>query len=110
MARGAPHSLLSTYLRTTLLVLFAVVPGWSPASEGEKPQAIDYSFYPPAPRLQSQDEAGAKSAGCVSCHESTDAATMHRSDAVVLGCTDCHGGLATVYRPHGAEPRKVSYD
>ena len=110
MARGAPHSLLSTYLRTTLLVLFAVVPGWSSASEGEKPQAIDYSFYPPAPRLQSQDEAGAKSAGCVSCHESTDAATMHRSDAVVLGCTDCHGGLATVHRPQGTAPKTAAYD
>ena len=96
MASRAQQRLLTTFLATVLLGLLVVIPGWSPASEEEKPQAVDYPFYPPAPRLQSQDAARAKSVGCISCHESTDAATMHGSDAVVLGCTDCHGGLAAV--------------
>lgn len=41
---------------------------------------------------QTQAEADAKSAGCVDCHTTTDAHTMHASPNVVLGCTDCHGG------------------
>ncbi len=110
MVSRALHVLSTTCLRTALLALLVVVPDWSPASEGEKPQAIDYPFYPPAPRLQTRDAARAKSAGCVSCHERTDAATMHQGDAVVLGCTDCHGGLATIGRPQGAEPKETAYD
>jgi hypothetical protein len=57
---------------------------------------------PAAPRSQSQAMADAKSAGCRSCHLSTDAATMHENPAVVLGCTDCHGGEASVFAPKGA--------
>ena len=41
---------------------------------------------------QTWDEANRKSAGCVQCHTSTDAHTMHTSPNVILGCTDCHGG------------------
>jgi hypothetical protein len=68
------------------------------ASEGEKPVTRDYSavFAPPAPENQSKDEALAKSAGCITCHSASDALTMHKSPAVVLGCTDCHGGNAKV--------------
>ena len=64
------------------------------ASEGEEAVVRDYSLVraAPAPRTQDWDEAEAKSAGCVSCHTESDAHTMHRSPAVVLGCTDCHGG------------------
>jgi hypothetical protein len=29
---------------------------------------------------------------------------MHRNAAVVLGCTDCHGGNAEVFRPAGSSP------
>ena len=39
-------------------------------------------------------EAKRKSAGCIECHKTTDAHTMHASPNVVLGCTDCHGGNA----------------
>lgn len=42
-------------------------------------------------------EATARSAGCMSCHTSTDRASMHDSAAVTLGCTDCHGGNAQVF-------------
>ena len=43
---------------------------------------------------QTVEEAARKSAGCVQCHTTTDAHTMHTSPNVVLGCTDCHGGNA----------------
>ncbi len=68
------------------------------AAEGEKPVARDYTQVRagPAPRTQSLESMEAKSAGCYSCHVKTDAPTMHLSPAVRLGCTDCHGGNASV--------------
>jgi len=68
------------------------------AAETEKPVARDYSLVraAAAPRTQDWDSADAKSAGCVSCHTASDAKTMHKSPAVVLGCTDCHGGNASI--------------
>src|ERR1700694_6010194 len=45
---------------------------------------------------QTQQEADDKSVGCQSCHTSTDSKTMHLTNTVRLGCTDCHGGGATV--------------
>lgn len=41
---------------------------------------------------QTQAEADAKSANCMECHKGVE--PMHKSAAVVLGCTDCHGGNA----------------
>ncbi|MGZ5062177.1 MAG: hypothetical protein ACXWAU_09910 [Usitatibacter sp.] len=32
----------------------------------------------------------------MSCHTATDRRTMHQNPAVVLGCTDCHGGDARI--------------
>jgi len=86
----------------TLLVLALAGAGMLFAAEGENPRSIDYPLYPPAPVKQEQADADRKSAGCVSCHTTTDAMTMHVSDAVVLGCTDCHGGDPAVLRPAGA--------
>jgi hypothetical protein len=57
----------------------------------------------PAPARQSESDAFAKSEGCLTCHTSSDRATMHSSPAVVLGCTDCHGGDSQVQRPSGSE-------
>jgi hypothetical protein len=54
---------------------------------------------PPAPRFELPAEAAARSSGCRSCHTASDAPTMHLNQAVVLGCVDCHGGDATIYRP-----------
>jgi hypothetical protein len=71
------------------------------AASAERPRAIDYPDYPPAPRAQTQAEAEAKSAGCVSCHAESAAKTMHRQEGVILGCTDCHGGNAQVFRADG---------
>ena len=59
---------------------------------------------PKAPYSQTPEEAHAKSEGCESCHTASDAPTMHMSKAVVLGCTDCHGGDAKVMRPPGSNP------
>ena len=50
----------------------------------------------PAPAAQTVEEAETKSIGCMSCHTATDRHTMHQNPAVVLGCTDCHGGDATI--------------
>jgi hypothetical protein len=68
------------------------------ASEGETAVVRDYSrvIAPPAPASQTIEQVSAKSGGCYSCHVRTDAPTMHESPAVRLGCTDCHGGDATV--------------
>ncbi len=47
-------------------------------------------------RGEPQEDADRKSAGCVSCHTATDEPTMHPTQTVRLGCTDCHGGNAEV--------------
>ncbi len=90
------------------------------AAEKEKPVARDYSLVraAPAPRTQSREDMIAKSgvsgeSGCLSCHTESDAHTMHRSPAVVLGCTDCHGGNpsvgdATLHNLSKQDPRYVA--
>src|ERR1700760_2209862 len=54
-----------------------------------------------APRFQTAAEADAKSTGCITCHAKSDAPTMHRNKAVMLGCADCHGGNPNITRPEG---------
>src|SRR5688500_18921928 len=54
-------------------------------------------------------EAQAKSAGCITCHTSTDEPTMHPTGTVSLGCTDCHGGDADVRAPLGAATTDTAY-
>jgi hypothetical protein len=80
------------------------------AAGGEKPRDVSYPEYPPAPREQTGAEVEAKSAGCVSCHTSTDQKTMHMNPAVELGCTDCHGGDAAASVPAGAAMDSPGYD
>src|SRR5580704_6363724 len=58
---------------------------------------------------QSQDDVDAKSAGCQSCHTTTDSVSMHKSPAVRIGCTDCHGGDATVSLAAGISPQSPEY-
>jgi hypothetical protein len=85
---------------TALFLAFfciALVPAsLSIAADKEKPVKRVYRFTPPSPKTQTVAEMQAKSDGCYSCHERTDEPTMHASPAVQLGCTDCHGGDATV--------------
>jgi hypothetical protein len=56
-----------------------------------------------APARQTEAQAAAASAGCLSCHTATDRATMHANPAVILGCSDCHGGNARIEKPAGSE-------
>src|SRR5437764_12039468 len=48
----------------------------------------------PKPNLidQTHEDAMRKSRGCVECHKGLENPSMHVSQNVVLGCTDCHGG------------------
>ncbi len=50
----------------------------------------------PSLATQGETEADRKSNGCISCHTQTDQRTMHVSTSVRLGCTDCHGGNASI--------------
>ncbi|MEQ1439438.1 hypothetical protein AAG565_08745 [Fontimonas sp. SYSU GA230001] len=86
-----------------------LVSGTAPASSGESPRRIDYPAYPPAPRVQTQAEADAKSAGCMTCHTGTDSRSMHQTPGVILGCTDCHGGDAGVNKPEGFDAGSSPY-
>lgn len=81
-----------------LLGLLSLLPATF-ATAAEKSLYIerDYAEIPPAPRFQSIASADAKSDGCMSCHTSTDSKSMHESPGVILGCTDCHGGDASVF-------------
>jgi hypothetical protein len=58
---------------------------------------------------QTQEEVDAKSVGCQSCHTATDSVTMHVSQSVRLGCTDCHGGDATVRVAAGLSATSAEY-
>jgi hypothetical protein len=71
------------------------------------PLIADQLATPPLMR-QTQEEADAKSSGCVTCHEGIE--PMHESAAVKLGCTDCHGGNASPRALQGAMPGDLAYD
>ncbi len=94
-----------TLTRFLILTLMLFVPAAGLlASEGEEAVVVENRVTaPPAPAWQTEAEASAKSAGCRSCHTDTDQKTMHSNPAVVLGCTDCHGGNAAVQKPQGLD-------
>jgi hypothetical protein len=58
---------------------------------------------------QTAQETERKSAGCISCHTSTDEPTMHPGGKVQIGCTDCHGGDAGVSISAGTAPASAEY-
>jgi len=78
------------------LAILAIPAAMLRASEGEAPVARVYAVAPPAPQTQTAEQVQAKSSGCYSCHVQTDQPSMHETPAVMLGCTDCHGGNAAV--------------
>lgn len=86
--------------RTLLLLMLMTLATAARAAE---------AVYPPAPAQQSAAAAAEKSAGCLSCHEKTDAPTMHPFPGVNLGCADCHGGDAAVMRSKDAKPGSDAY-
>jgi hypothetical protein len=71
------------------------------AADEEHPVERTYVSAPAAPAFQTWADAQKKSTGCVSCHTQSDRKTMHATEAVVLGCTDCHGGDPNVFAPPG---------
>jgi hypothetical protein len=85
-------------LLSAVVLALALLAGDTQAADKEKPVKRDYSrvIAAPAPAQQSLAQMDAKSEGCTTCHVKSDAPTMHLSPAVRLGCTDCHGGNASV--------------
>jgi hypothetical protein len=79
------------------------------AGDEEKPVARTYHAAPAAKQGETEAEAHAASAGCESCHTASDAPSMHRSSAVVIGCADCHGGDAGVTAPAGLAKGSAQY-
>ena len=61
-------------------------------------------------RGQFQEEADRKSSGCISCHTSTDEPTMHPTRTVHIGCTDCHGGNASISIAQGTGTHSSEYN
>jgi hypothetical protein len=96
-------------MRWSLLAAALLVAGSALAAGGEKPVERTYAVTPPAPAGQTAAETAAKSAGCVTCHEKTDAPTMHTDLGVQLGCVDCHGGDHTVARAASDRPGSPGY-
>ncbi|NQZ46879.1 MAG: hypothetical protein HRT63_05050 [Erythrobacter sp.] len=98
ISRFAPAQLL--LIVAAALLGIAIFQPETRAADGERAVYRDYYkmgvLVPPAPARQTQAEADAKSEGCLTCHRASDAPTMHESSAVVLGCTDCHGGNAAI--------------
>jgi hypothetical protein len=81
-----------------LLVLRAESPAKFPAKQDA-----------PSFQGQSEEEADRKSTGCISCHTSTDEPTMHATKTVFLGCTDCHGGNASIRASDGRRGNSAGY-
>ncbi len=105
MGRGS----IKGWAAAALVALCGLAPLTLRASEDEAPVHRVYPRFPSAPANQAPEMADAKSAGCVSCHTSTDQASMHASPAVVLGCVDCHGGDAGVTAPAGLTKAQPAY-
>ncbi|MDA2920162.1 hypothetical protein MYX76_11840 [Desulfobacterota bacterium AH_259_B03_O07] len=59
---------------------------------------------------QTSEQVALKSEGCMSCHTEVDSPSMHKSPAVHLGCTDCHGGKADVFVSEGSEIGSDTYE
>ena len=111
-SRGRCAWALGTLLLMTLLAMdlpFA----WSETPDAAK-QVSTSPMAPAAPAKQTLAQAAAKSEGCESCHKYDDRAndhrTMHANPGVVLGCTDCHGGIATIKKPDNAAQGDKSYN
>jgi hypothetical protein len=89
--------------------MFMVVSGCAPAqhtSETSPPRPKDQL----ALLSQTAEETNRKSAGCLSCHAPIETPSMHTNPAVQAGCTDCHGGTASVFGPAGAAQGSAAYE
>jgi hypothetical protein len=71
-ARGAPHGAHGTVVGSGGEIVSPILPG------------------------QTAADVFANSKGCVDCHNPFDSMSMHRNPGVLIGCTDCHGGNASI--------------
>src|SRR5260370_2886600 len=100
---------VSLYLRTlgvlcaSALSFFLALYARSNPAGGARQDAAPF-------RGQSQEEANRKSAGCISCHTSTDEPTMHPTKTVHIGCADCHGGNSSISIASGVAPNSPEYN
>src|ERR1700750_1985135 len=85
-------------MRIFLLLALLILPGVAAAQHFEA-----------APADQTLADVNRKSIGCLGCHERTDSLSMHDNPAVKLGCTDCHGGDASVIPPRGLPRLELEY-
>ena len=91
-------------------LLFCITP-WLTHFAGFEARAAETVPTPQETLLgQSQEQVDAKNAGCVSCHTATDSSTMHPTGTVRLGCVDCHGGNAEIFRRADAVPASPAYE
>ena len=104
-------------LVTVAASLWAVQGAYSSASPTPSDSATSTAA-PDAPQRQTVARAHDKSAGCESCHTGLGDATasaakdhrsMHANPGVVLGCTDCHGGNASIQRPTNTQAADAIY-
>jgi len=108
---AAVRALTSERVISRLLILFFVAGSFSLLFfSSVRPQAAASGQDAQGPyRGQSQEEAMAKSTGCISCHTASDEPTMHPSKGVHLGCTDCHGGNNSVEVAAGTSATSQEY-
>ncbi|MFY9803440.1 MAG: hypothetical protein WA211_08730 [Candidatus Acidiferrales bacterium] len=97
-------------LRRRFLVLFAIATVIAGAFLLASRSRAQSTAQRPGLLGQSQADVDRKSAGCVSCHVKTDEPSMHPTRTVRLGCTDCHGGDATVILPPGSSAGTSEYE
>src|SRR5215831_18691348 len=98
------HTVIAVILLSRLLAA-----GAASAEESGIGREAGEPLYAAAPMRQTEDQAAAKSRGCMSCHTTTDSLTMHSSPGVILGCTDCHGGNASVFARPGTPASAPEY-
>src|SRR5581483_11189654 len=89
------------YFRATWLA-WLVMLSWTGVGHAMPPA-------PPSPADQSLSDVDHKSVGCIGCHTETDRLSMHDNPAVKLGCTDCHGGDASVKPEKGLARMEFEY-
>lgn len=98
MVRAAKRFSSKSLLLTTLLASVAI---FSASAQEE--------WNPVLQPWGSLDKMKSTSTGCFDCHTKTDAPSMHSNPAVLIGCTECHGGNANV-RAENIEPGTFSYE
>ncbi|HXX99579.1 MAG TPA: hypothetical protein VEI54_01585 [Candidatus Limnocylindrales bacterium] len=101
-ANSRSHFLVFLLLAITFALLFLATRASTSIASAQEQQGVL--------RGESEEEAVRKSAGCITCHTATDEPTMHPSKGVHLGCTDCHGGNATVAIAVGTASNSPDYN